>query len=657
MILDIGHRRVLVVDDEVKNRRLLEVILESEGLIPEFAASGEEALRMVEQAPPDIILLDVMMPGMDGYEVVRRLKANESGKNIPVIMITALDDREAKIAALNAGAEEFLTKPVDRVDLCLRVRNLLRLKAYGEHFDRYSRVLEGEVSSRAAELDESDKLYHSTFDMVPVGIVYISLDGRWLKVNQRLCDLLGYSKAELEVTDTDRLLCSSKSPSETQALRNMIAGIADLHTMEEKTYKARNGSTLYTRVNISLHRDKDDDARHFIYLIEDFTARRALENQLQQANKMNAVGRLAAGVAHDFNNLLTVILGQAELMRQDIEESSLQSADLGEIIKAAQSAAGLTSQLLAFSRQQRLDPQPVDLNRVIESMTGMLSRLIGENIEVELKLMPSLTPAIADLGQLEQVIMNLVINAKDAMPEGGKLLITTNNVVLGGCQVDGESIAAGPYVTLSVTDTGHGMSPETLAGIFEPFFTTKETGKGTGLGLSTTYGIVRQSKGFILVQSVVGVGTTFEVHLPTSNALRKPVEAEVLSSTPPTRPPSETVLLVEDEPGVRRLAKKILTRAGYHVLQAPDGTEAERQFLLHSDSINMVITDVIMPLCGGVELVDRLRARFPTLRVLYISGYSDVSLSLRLNSSDIRFLQKPFTTSDLLQQVRELLEH
>jgi PAS domain S-box-containing protein len=509
--------RILIVDDERHNRQLLEVMLAPEGFQLTTAASGEEALTIVAQQPPDLILLDIMMPGMDGYEVARKIKGNLATKNIPIIMVTALDDRKARMLGLSAGAEDFLAEPVDRAELCVRVRNLLRLKAYGDYHDKYSQMLEGEVGSRTADLVESERLYRSTFDAAPVGIVHVGLDGQWLRVNQRLCDLLGYSREELQSVAVQQLVQLEDVAGEAESFRQMAAGTLDRHVVDEKRYRRRDDTFVWARVNMSVHRDAEGQPQHFISVIEDITERRTLEAQVRQANKMDAIGRLAAGVAHDFNNLLTVIIGFAELVTADVATTDQHSNDLGEIIKAAQRASGLTKQLLAFSRQQVLRAVPLDVNGLITEMTGMLGRLIGENIEVALVLAPHLSPALADRGQLEQVVMNLVVNAKDAMPGGGSLTIETTDVELENSSVHEEAVMQGNYVMLAITDTGSGMTKETQRRLFEPFFTTKETGKGTGLGLSTTYGIVKQSKGYIWVNSEPGRGTTFQVYLPRSN--------------------------------------------------------------------------------------------------------------------------------------------
>ena len=353
---------ILIVDNDRLNRELLEVMLAPEGFRLLTAASGEEALAMVARQAPDLILLDILMPDMDGYEVADRIKGNLATQNIPLIMISDLDDRNARMLGLNAGAEDFLTKPVDRAELCVRVRNLLRLKAHGDYHDKYSQMLEGEVGSRTADLVESERLYRSTFDAAPIGIVHAGLDGQWLRVNQRLCDLLGYSREELQTPAVQAHMQSEEVAGEAESVRQMAAGTLDRHVVDEKRYRRRDGSFVWARVNMSVHRDAAAQPQYFISVIEDITERRILEAQVRQANKMDAIGRLASGVAHDFNNLLTVILGFTELVTADVDMESQHGTDLDEIINAAKRAMGLTKQLLAFSRQQALHGVPVDVN-------------------------------------------------------------------------------------------------------------------------------------------------------------------------------------------------------------------------------------------------------------------------------------------------------
>jgi two-component system cell cycle sensor histidine kinase/response regulator CckA len=640
--------RILIVDDERPNRQLLEVILQPEGFFVQSAANGKEALALVAEQPPDLILLDIMMPDMDGYEVARKIKDDPATRNIPIIMITALNDRSARLQGLSAGAADFLAKPVDRAELCVRVKNLLRLKAYGDYHDRYSQMLESEVTSRTAQIVESEDLYRSTFDASPVGLVHVGLDGQWLRVNQRICDFLGYSREELLKAGSQKLLHSEVLAGEAESIQRLVEGTLERQVFENKGYRRKDGTVLWARVNISVRRDGAGQARNFIVVIEDIAERRTLEAQIRQTSKMESIGRLAAGVAHDFNNLLSVILGFTQLAMADVVTESKHGRHLHEIEKAGKRAANLTSQLLAFSRQQVLNPVPLNVNVLVTGMGGMIGMLIGKQIEIELTLAPDLPETLVDRGQLEQVLMNLVVNARDAMPKGGKITIETKTVELENSFFHHEAVVPGNYVMVAVTDTGSGMTRETLGRLFEPFFTTKAAGEGTGLGLSTTYGIIKQSQGHIWVYSELGLGTTFKVYLP--RAIEAVInEAPQLAAIAPATRSFQTILVVDDEAGLREFVKDVLVEAGYEVFVAADGADAERVFARHADSIDAVVTDVTMPVCSGPELIRRLQIQSPGLKVLYMSGYPERSALQAMINQGLPFIQKPFTVAVLLQ--------
>jgi PAS domain S-box-containing protein len=386
----------------------------------------------------------------------------------------------------------------------------------------------------------------------------------------------------------------------------------------------------------------------------DVTARRTLEEQFQQAQKMEAIGRLAGGVAHDFNNLLTVILGFCELLLADCQPGDPHHADIAEIRDAGERASGLTRQLLAFSRKQIIEPALLDLNEIVGRLRPMLGRLIGEDVNISLNLRPELARVTADRGQIEQIVMNLAVNARDAMPRGGTLTIETENVELDEHYVKTHrGVKPGLYVALTVTDTGTGMTPQVQARLFEPFFTTKDPGKGTGLGMATVYGIVTQSGGSIGVYSEVGRGTSFNVYFPRADA------AETMVAPPRAAPPragSQTVLVVEDQDGLREVAKRLLQRQGYTVLAAADAAEAVRLFEQHP-SIDVLLTDVVMPGASGPELTRQLIAQRPALKVIYMSGYTeDAILRHGVLKPGIAFLHKPFTSETLGRKIRDVLD-
>jgi PAS domain S-box-containing protein len=422
------------------------------------------------------------------------------------------------------------------------------------------------------------------------------------------------------------------------------------------TNRKKDGTLFEERVTISPVHDKNDHIVNYIAVKQDISDFIKLEDQLRQSQKMEAIGQLAGGVAHDFNNLLTAINGYSGLALQKIDDNHPLRGYLEEIKKAGDRAANLTRQLLAFGRKQILQPLPISLNDVVTDMNKMLRRLIGEDIALTAKLDPALKKIKADPGQIEQVLVNLIVNARDSMPQGGKLTIETTTIDLdreyAGRHV---GVVPGRYVMLAVSDTGTGMSEDTRARIFDPFFTTKEKGKGTGLGLSTVYGIVKQSGGNIWVYSEIGHGTTFKVYLPELAVAPQKTEAAAVESLMPGG--SETILLVEDEDVVRGLARKILEHAGYHVLEASRGEEAVRLFHQQAQPIDLLLTDVVMPETSGKEVADRLTELLPGLRVLFMSGYTDEAIVHHgVLDSNVEFIQKPFTPAALVRKVRAVLD-
>ena len=425
----------------------------------------------------------------------------------------------------------------------------------------------------------------------------------------------------------------------------------------ESAFLAKDGRRVEVSASISVLRDATGAVVGTLGLLKDIAERRQLEEQLRQSQKMDAIGRLAGGIAHDFNNLLTVIAGRAQMILSRLRPEEPIHRDATLVRTTADRAAALTQQLLAFSRKQVLQPQVLNLNAVMTAMEPMLSRLIGEDIELAVVPAPGLDRVQADPGQIEQVIVNLVVNSRDAMPQGGRLTVETANVELDEAYARRHvSVPAGPYVTLSVTDTGAGMDEATRSRVFEPFFTTKEPGKGTGLGLATVYGIVKQSGGDIRLYSEVGTGTTFTIYLPRV--------VEAISPPDPTASPTatvprgdETVLLVEDEPEVRDLAREILEASGYTVLQACDAQDAVFMAERHAGPIDLLLTDVIMPRQSGRALVEQLRPLRPEMQVLYMSGYTNEAIVRHgVLDPDTLFIQKPFSPAGLGHKVRAAID-
>ncbi len=435
--------------------------------------------------------------------------------------------------------------------------------------------------------------------------------------------------------------------------RRLLAGES---VTGEFVNRARDGRLVTVEGSISPVLGSDGERIGFIAVQNDITGRKLLEERFRQTQKMEAVGHLAAGVAHDFNNLLTAILGYTDLLANRFDAGAAPLEEVDEIRKAAESAATLTRQLLAFSRNQVLEPARMDVNEVIGKMRRMLQRLVGEKVELITVLDDLIGRVWADAGQIEQVMLNLAVNARDAMPTGGTLTIETRNVDLpGDFTRDQVTIRPGPYVLLAVTDTGIGMDAQTRSRVFEPFFTTKAKGKGTGLGLATVYGIVKQSGGYVWVYSEVGRGSTFKVYLPG-------VEGAMESAGPAGPPASalratETVLLAEDEPSVRALTRAILESRGYTVLEARAGEEALDLAMRHEGPIHVLLTDVVLPEMDGCQLAIRIRAIRPETRVLCTSGYTQDTIVRRgLLAEGARFLQKPFAPATLAAALREMLD-
>jgi two-component system, cell cycle sensor histidine kinase and response regulator CckA len=502
-------------------------------------------------------------------------------------------------------------------------------------------------------LRRSEVRYRSLVQTAVYGIYRSSLEGHFLDVNPALIGMLGYNSA-LEVLALDPQKDVFVEPGEYARLVDEFRRTGRMDGFEVR-WKRKDGVTITVRISGRAVASGDAPADVLEAIAEDITERRVLEDQFRQAQKMEAVGRLAGGIAHDFNNLLMVISGYTEVMLGQLALGHPLYAKAEAIQQASDRATTLTRQLLAFSRKQLLELKVIDVNAIVADMERLLRPLIGEDVELTTTLAPAVGCTRADAGQLEQVIMNLVVNAKDAMPNGGKICIRTAGVVLDeSYRPENPFIKHGPYVMISVSDTGQGMDRETQARIFEPFFTTKGKNKGTGLGLSTVYGIIKQSGGYVFVQSEPGRGTVFTIYFPRVD---EPCDAR--GATPASLAAaggSETVLLVEDEDSVRQLVRETLESRGYRVLEAENGNAALALAASHPDPIHLVITDVVMPGLSGHELVQQLLPVRPAVKVLYLSGYAQDAFSTPLAADGQKtFLQKPFTLQSLARKVREVL--
>ncbi|MDQ3997947.1 MAG: PAS domain S-box protein, partial [Gemmatimonadota bacterium] len=537
-----------------------------------------------------------------------------------------------------------------------------------------AKSLETRVADRTRELEEAlrelrgaqvelvrrerlagEARYRRLVETAHEGVWTIDKDLRTDYVNPRMAEMLGYLPEEMigrsliDFTDEDEI------DSVEEHMQRRRQGVAEAY---EVALRRKDGTKVWTFISASPILDESGAYAGSLGMVTDMTEHRKLEAQVRQTQKMDAVGQLAGGVAHDFNNLLTVIKGFTGFLLEDLADGDARRDDVKEIDQAATRAAALTRQLLAFSRRQVLEPRVLDLNGLVTEFEKMLRRLIPADVAIRTKLVPELGLVEADPGQLEQVLMNLAVNARDAMPDGGTLTIETENAELDRTYDSGHSpatIVPGPYVLLLVSDTGCGMDKATQARIFEPFFTTKEKGKGTGLGLSTVYGIVKQSGGYVWVYSEPGRGTTFKVYLPRVQA-ESGVSVRGAAGNPARRG-SETILLVEDDDAVRAMARRILRRDGYRVLEATTGAAALRICAETGEAIDLILSDLVMPEMGGRELASRVRAQHSGARLLFMSGYTEEAAMQRsvLDSSEA-FLSKPFTPEALTRKVREVLD-
>ncbi|MGC2235427.1 MAG: PAS domain S-box protein [Pyrinomonadaceae bacterium] len=503
------------------------------------------------------------------------------------------------------------------------------------------------------DLLESEERYRDLVENARDIIYSHDLTGKYLSVNKAAEHILGYAREECMGMTQAEVIAPECYEEARQMIERKLAG--EEETVYELEAIAKDGRRVAIEVNTKLV-FQDGVAVAVQGIARDVTERKHLEEQLRQAQKMEAVGQLAGGIAHDFNNLLTAINGYSELTLRRLQAEDPLRPNIEEIKKAGDRAASLTRQLLAFSRKQVLQPKVLDLNTVVIELEKMLQRLIGEDIELQTLPASDLGRINADPGQIEQVIMNLAVNARDAMPQGGKLTIETRNVhIEKEYSVHHNTVSPGCYVMLSISDNGEGMKEQVQKRIFEPFYTTKENGKGTGLGLSTVYGIVNQSGGSILVDSEIGRGTSFKIYLPqvdkSAEKYKSGAESEkVLQGT-------ETVLLAEDDETVRNLIREVLENCGYQVLEAPTGNMALFICRHHREPIHLLLTDVIMPEMGGRELKDRLSGLRPEMKVLFMSGYTDDAIVHHgILNSDIPFIQKPFAPNALSIKVREVLD-
>lgn len=590
------------------------------------------------------------VPPTNVHVRMRQIERSEWWLSWSAIAVTLL--LTAGIASFALPMLHHQDEEASRNELQLAIRGLVGLVLLFDVYAAYQQLQIHRIRRRLVEREELFQLIsENAVDMIAV----VDASGRRIYNSPSYERILGYDSDYLRNTSPLEQIHPDDLPSVLDAAKE--AQRTGIGRRIEYRMRRKNGDWAFLESTASAVRNSKGTVEKLVIVNRDITERRQLEEQLRQSQKMDAIGRLSGGVAHDFNNLLGVIIGYSEVLQDRITEADHLRICVDQILEAGKRAASLTRQLLAFSRQQVLEPKVIVLNDVVSNMEKMLRRLIGEDVELTTSLDPQLGKVRADLGQIEQVIMNLSVNARDAMPEGGKLEIQTCNTEMDEAFVRRYPypVQTGEYILLTVTDTGMGMDSTTQQRIFEPFFTTKEKGKGTGLGLSMVYGVVKQSGGYIDVHSIIGKGTSFRIYLPR---VGQSLDVDVPQSLPSVHlHGKETILLVEDELNLRTLTRNLLESYGYDVLEAPNGEEALKLSQQNTKIIHLLLTDIVMPGINGRVLAKRLSEQRPELKILYMSGYTGQAIGDQsILHPGAFFLQKPFTRENLARKIREALE-
>ena len=645
-----GHgERIVLADDNADMRNYVQRLLQEAGYAVEAVSDGRAAIDAALEMTPDLILSDVMMPVLDGFGLIRTLRNDPDTRDVPIILLSARAGEEASIEGIAAGADDYLVKPFSARELIARVEGALRLaklrRDVADTLREANEVLETRVRERTRERDQ---LWAYSQDMIGVA----TTQGVWLSVNPAWTRVLGWEAGDIvgqptewfvhpeDLSRTIGELASLAGGTPTMSFENRFRTRSGTYRTLSWTAMPEGGLLYCVARDVTLDRDRAVELEQ-------------AKDALRQSQKMEAIGQLTGGIAHDFNNLLTGILGALQMLqRGPCGQEERAQRYIKTAVTSAERAAALTQRLLSFGRRQTLDLQPAQVNRLVIDMEYLLQRTLTENIQLELKLSSDAWLTRTDVNQLESALLNLCINARDAMEAGGRLSIATTNVSSPKLAMSAER-PQGDFVAISVSDTGHGIPAHLMDKIFEPFFTTKPVGKGTGLGLSMVYGFVRQIGGYVDVETAIGKGTRVDLYLPRHNG-----SADMPSRASQDVPDGlgERILVVEDEPDVRMLVLDVLQDLGYRASEAPDATAALTLFEV-GNRFDLVISDIGLPGVSGRELADRLRVYQPDVGILFITGYAEGALDLRaFLGQGMHLLSKPFSIDTLGGKVREILE-
>lgn len=631
-------KTILVVDDDAALADNLADILEDEGYRLISANTCAEALTLASRHNPQVALLDLKLPDDSGINLLAKLK--QAHPDCICTLMTAFADLESAVNALEKGAFHYLQKPVRPVELINLLQRIFETVQIRE-----------EKQQAEERLKESEKRFRTIFESAQDAIYIKDDDLNYTLVNPAMARLYGLQSGDFIGRTDEQIIGDHLDPAVKETELRVLKG----EIIEEEEQRWISGKK---RIFHSIKVPLATGAGKVVGLCgfgRDLTTTKQLEAQLLHAQKMEAIGILAGGISHDFNNLLQAILGYTQMLLADRPQEHADFAKLREIEKAAKRATGLTRQLLTFGRKVELNPRPLDINQVIRQMEALLKRTIPKMIAIDLRLADPIHPVNADIGQLEQVLLNIAINAKDAMPDGGKLIFATTNanpddnfrkVNLNG--------VTGPYVLLTITDTGHGMAEEILEHIFDPFFTTKQPGKGTGLGLAIAYSIIKNHQGHLACSSRPHMGTTFSIYLPVIDAIAQ--EETAAMEEPIRQGGGETLLVVDDEPFLRDLAKDMLSKNGYTILTAGSGEEGLCIYADHKNAIALIILDLIMPGMGGKQCMTEILKLDPAAKVLISSGYTMDDPKRDATLSKARgYIPKPYNFREMLRTIREVI--
>ncbi|HMA61862.1 MAG TPA: response regulator [bacterium] len=633
---------IMIVDDEPQNLKVLENMLVSEwGNVVAFPR-GEMALRAARKDPPDLVLLDIRMPGMNGYEVCEEFKSSKRLKNIPIIFLSALSETTDKIKAFEAGAVDYITKPLSEVEVLARVGTHMAKR-------RYELYLEELVMKRTTEIQQYAEEQKLLLDNIEIQVWYLTDPHTYGTVNQAHAEFNNLEKSDMEYRSVKSVL--PENVAQVYKLGNKDVFETGRQITLEQTVEIDSDERILT-MQKTPYLTSDGDVEFVVCSAEDVTQERNMEKQVRQTQKLESIGSLATGVSHDFNNLLSVIKGSAQMLQEDLKGKSQYEAKIDRIVKATDRASDVIDQLLLFSRKKEVEMEPLELNDNIERLLKMLQRLLGENIVVEKDFDDDLPQINADRGNLDQVVMNLVVNARDAMPDGGVIKIKTETKMLTYDDLEDKDEK---YIRLIVEDNGTGIEQKDLEHIFDPFFTTKEEGKGTGMGLSVVYGIVKKHDGDINVESHAGQGTKFIIDLPAHEETQYTDKTIKITGDIKFDGRGRHILLIEDDQEVLDSLKEVLQTHNYRVDTTHKGSSGLKKFRLHTNKYDLVISDVILPDVHALGLVDYFKSLRNDVNILLISGYTDAQLHRNeIIDRDIPFIRKPLDVKDVLQKIEDI---